>query len=185
LVLGKEYGIKVLASKTKKISGTAGDMQSDPGYTFLRVQAMFFKRGTEWETTNGKEALELSLVDSKGETYSKQFVYVVFSCSGNWCLVARLEPDVVSSSWNSWVEEISGWTQPNRGDWRTIGLGVITYFPVPETSTGFRLRYRDLPLIDLEPVPYEPPPPTYAPSPTRPPSPTYAPSPTVASKPAM
>jgi len=73
-------------------------------------------------------------------------------------------------------EEIEGWTLGH--DWQIHGIvvyipeciclaigdsirdwqiyGVVVYVPVPDTSTGLKLGYRDLPLIDLEPVPYVP-----------------------------
>jgi hypothetical protein len=48
-------------------------------------------------------------------------------------------------------EEIEGWTPGRSGG----VIGVSVYFSVPATSTGFRLRYRDVPLVDLGSIPYD------------------------------
>ena len=134
LVLGKEYGIKVYAFKTKKIRSE--NRQSDPGYTFLKVGVMFFKRGTEWKDWNARtETSFLSVVDAKGEVSKKP--EIVFGI-------------VADPSWPS--EEIEGWKLGR--DWQSYG--IVAYFSIPDTSTGLKLGYRDLPLIDLEPISYIP-----------------------------
>jgi hypothetical protein len=134
LVLGKEYGIKVYAFKRKKISNE--NRQSPAGYTFLQIGAMFFKRGTEWKDYKGSiEASLLSVVDAKGEVFKKP--------ESIWGLV--YDPNFRS-------EEIEGWTQGRSID----TYGIIAIFLMPDSSTGLKLQYRDLPLIDLEPIRYLP-----------------------------
>jgi len=134
LVLGKEYGIKAYAFKTKKIRSE--NRQSDPGYTFLKIGVMFFKRGTEWKDWNARtETSYLSVVDTKGEVFKKP--EIVFGI-------------VADPSWPS--EEIEGWKLGR--DWQNYG--IVAYFSIPDTSIGLKLGYRDLPLVDLEPIPYIP-----------------------------
>jgi hypothetical protein len=97
---------------------------------------LFFKRGTQWTDFDPEEeASKLSLIDSTGRIFERPY-------------------PVEFMTWDSsgfYADEIEGWTSRHGGG----VIGVSVYFSVPATSTGFRLRYRDVPLVDLGSIPYD------------------------------
>jgi hypothetical protein len=117
---GSEYAIRISGSeKANSYLDFSGrfptTVYADADRIFLQINIVLFNRGNPiW---NQQEFQELSVVDSKGETYPLKFV--------------KLEGT---------VSEVGGVFNPDKG---------VTLFSVPKTTTGFRLRYRDLPLIDL------------------------------------
>jgi oligopeptide transport system substrate-binding protein len=136
LVLGKEYGIKVSAYKVKSIYHDGQNYLAAPGETIIWVRALFFKRGTQWADFDPEEeASKLSLIDSKEGMFERPYPVGL--------------TDMDTSGF--YDEEIEGWTPGRSGG----VIGVSVYFSVPATSTGFRLRYRDVPLVDLGSIPYD------------------------------
>jgi hypothetical protein len=120
LVQGNVYGIKIIsAEKTDSYSEVAipiRTVRAPPDLVFLEIKFVLFKRGEPiWEQ---QELQELTVVDSKGETYPPKY--------------AKLEGT---------VDRVGGVVfTPDNG---------VVYFSVPKNMTGFKLRYRDVPLTDL------------------------------------
>ena len=122
--LGNVYGIKVTRVRKTRSCNRGNYIPSTAsapsGYTFLEIGIALFKNGDLlWDE---KELVELSVVDSKGRTYASPYP------SKETVLTFGVSFDSVGKM-----------TRTN----------YVVYFEVPENSSGFKLQYRDLPLIDL------------------------------------
>ncbi len=92
----------------------------DTGYVFLKIAVEFYNNGVLAYPLDNTNRLRLSVVDSKDNVYQlANQDYVILGTL--ICL------DTGNAIYNH----------------------EIVYFAVPNGATGFKLRYRDLPLIDL------------------------------------
>ena len=128
LVQGGVYGIKVVSvEKADSAFRATGRLPMEyvypeSGYVFLKIGVELCKNGVlSLSRDDEKERLELSVLDSKGTVYSLANRETV-TMGGDFC-----------------------------ADLKTYcPTHYFIYISVPRNASGFKLKYRDLPLIDLE-----------------------------------
>lgn len=120
-ISGSEYGIKLISVTKSSEPVFLGFKNNSPQYrnpstnhVILKVELDFYQNGKMLDGLQiGSEPAKVAVVDSAGESYSCDNIYLF----------------VIENDGTSHTAQI--------------------FFDVPEKSFGFKLRYRDLALVDL------------------------------------
>jgi hypothetical protein len=128
-VFGDVYGIEVITvekvdSYYASPSGPVMPVDTiypEQGNIFLKLGIKFYKDGVEIQDQIAiEERLELSVIDTNGEVYS----------------IANEDSVIVEGYFNAINNTFTG-------------TSLVVFFSVPFSSNGFKLQYRNLPLINL------------------------------------
>jgi hypothetical protein len=125
LVFGDSYGIKVI--NVDKVDSYLGGstfpllpVYPETGNVFLKIKVVFFKQGEPIWDWDKSWATPFAIIDSEGKKYLPE---------------GKLELDGTSKD-----------LQGSELNYTNLAF----YFSVLKTAFGFKLQFRDLPLIDLE-----------------------------------